>query len=117
MPVIPSDHTAKTFRVFMSVLASIKTSAAFLLKNIGPDLAAFKGEIVVEGHTDNQGATETNLKLSEARAASVVSWLNAHGVAVSRLEPKGFGASRPVADNAAANGRALNRRVEIALAK
>lgn len=72
---------------------------------------------VISGHTDNQGGTDTNLKLSEARAASVVSWLGAHGVVVSRLEPKGFGASRPVADNATANGRALNRRVEIALAK
>ncbi|MGH7744725.1 MAG: hypothetical protein ACREQ5_07920 [Candidatus Dormibacteria bacterium] len=39
------------------------------------------------------------------------------GVPSSRLEPQGFGATRPVADNATANGRALNRRVEVALAK
>jgi OOP family OmpA-OmpF porin len=68
----------------------------------------------IAGHTDNQGGSDDNLKLSEARAGSVVAWLSAHGVEANRLVPKGFGASRPVADNASANGRALNRRVEIA---
>jgi len=72
---------------------------------------------IIAGHTDNQGSDALNIPLSKARAASVVSWLRAHGVAASRLEPQGFGATRPVADNATANGRALNRRVEVALAK
>ena len=72
---------------------------------------------IISGHTDNQGSDKLNIPLSKARAASVVSWLTAHGVAADRLEPEGFGASRPVADNATANGRALNRRVEVALAK
>lgn len=71
---------------------------------------------IISGHTDNQGTDAMNLPLSEARAASVRTWLTDHGVAGERLQPKGFGASRPVADNATANGRALNRRVEIALA-
>lgn len=71
---------------------------------------------IIAGHTDNQGGTD-NQKLSEDRAASVVSWLAAHGVENSRLVPKGFGASQPVADNATSNGRALNRRVEIATAR
>ena len=69
---------------------------------------------MIAGHTDNQGNSDDNQKLSEARSASVVSWLGAHGVEAVRLVPKGFGANRPVADNANANGRALNRRVEIA---
>lgn len=72
---------------------------------------------IISGHTDNQGSDRLNIPLSKARAASVVSWLTAHGIAADRLEPEGFGASRPVADNATANGRALNRRVEVALAK
>ncbi len=72
---------------------------------------------VISGHTDNQGSDKLNIPLSKARAASVVTWLTAHGVAASRLEPEGFGASRPVADNATTNGRFLNRRVEVALAK
>ncbi len=72
---------------------------------------------IISGHTDNQGSDRLNIPLSKARAASVVSWLTAHGIAADRLEPEGFGASRPVADNATANGRALNRRVEVALSK
>ncbi|MHB8540919.1 MAG: OmpA family protein [Candidatus Acidiferrales bacterium] len=72
---------------------------------------------IIAGHTDNQGSDKLNIPLSKARASSVVSWLTAHGVATNRLEPQGFGASRPVADNSTANGRFLNRRVEVALAK
>lgn len=69
---------------------------------------------IIAGHTDNQGNGEHNHTLSQNRAASVIAWLKAHGVDASRLAPQGFGASRPVADNASTNGRALNRRVEIA---
>jgi outer membrane protein OmpA-like peptidoglycan-associated protein len=69
---------------------------------------------IVAGHTDNQGAEDLNQKLSEARAASVVTWLTGHGVAANRLTPKGFGMRQPVADNATESGRAMNRRVEIA---
>lgn len=70
---------------------------------------------IISGHTDNQGAAELNQKLSQARAASVIAWLVSHGVAANRLTPQGFGASRPVADNSTEAGRALNRRVEMAL--
>ena len=72
---------------------------------------------IISGHTDNQGSDKLNVPLSKARAASVIAWLTAHGVAANRLEPQGFGATRPVADNTTANGRFLNRRVEVALAK
>ena len=72
---------------------------------------------IIAGHTDNQGSDSLNIPLSKARAASVVSWLTGHGVAANRLEPQGFGSTRPVADNATPAGRALNRRVEVALAK
>ncbi len=69
---------------------------------------------IIAGHTDNQGNSAHNQVLSQNRAASVIAWLKTHGVDPSRLAPQGFGATRPVADNATANGRALNRRVEIA---
>jgi OOP family OmpA-OmpF porin len=72
---------------------------------------------VISGHTDNQGSTELNQRLSQARAASVIAWLASHGVAKVRLTPQGFGPTRPVADNATEAGRALNRRVEIMPAK
>jgi OmpA-OmpF porin, OOP family len=72
---------------------------------------------IIAGHTDNQGDAAHNQSLSQNRSASVIAWLKAHGVDASRLSSQGFGASRPVADNATANGRALNRRVEIEAAK
>jgi outer membrane protein OmpA-like peptidoglycan-associated protein len=72
---------------------------------------------IIAGHTDNQGNSAHNQVLSQNRAASVIAWLKAHGVDSSRLTPQGFGATQPVADNATANGRALNRRVEIAPAR
>jgi outer membrane protein OmpA-like peptidoglycan-associated protein len=72
---------------------------------------------IIAGHTDNQGDSAHNQVLSQNRAASVIAWLTAHGVDSSRLAPQGFGATQPVADNATANGRALNRRVEIAPAR
>ncbi len=70
---------------------------------------------IIAGHTDNQGNGGHNQTLSESRSKSVIAWLTQHGADVSQLVPQGFGATRPVADNATANGRALNRRVEVAL--
>jgi OOP family OmpA-OmpF porin len=52
--------------------------------------------------------------MSEARANAVVTWLTQHGVAADRLAPKGYGKTKPVADNGTDEGRARNRRVEIA---
>jgi outer membrane protein OmpA-like peptidoglycan-associated protein len=68
----------------------------------------------VEGHTDNQGVAAANQALSEKRAQAVVAWLTSHGVAAARLTARGFGASKPVADNTSEEGRAKNRRVELA---
>jgi OOP family OmpA-OmpF porin len=71
----------------------------------------------IAGHTDNQGNDARNQPLSEQRAAAVISWLKDHGANASQFVSQGFGATRPVADNATAGGRALNRRVEVALTK
>jgi OOP family OmpA-OmpF porin len=71
----------------------------------------------IAGHTDNQGGADYNLKLSLARAHSVVTWLTQHGVSGDVLTAKGYGLTRPVADNATESGRALNRRVEVSLVK
>jgi OOP family OmpA-OmpF porin len=68
----------------------------------------------VQGHTDNVGGDEYNQKLSEARSNSVLAWLTQHGIAASRLSFKGYGKTRPVATNDSDEGRAKNRRVEIA---
>jgi hypothetical protein len=72
--------------------------------------------VEVQGHTDNVGGDASNQKLSEARAASVQAWLTQHGIAASRLTAHGYGKTHPVASNDDDEGRAKNRRVEIAKA-
>jgi len=91
-----------------------------------PDSGQILGEIVkllqqnpelklrVEGHTDNQGNAAANQALSEKRAQAVVVWLTTHGIPAASLTAKGFGQAQPVADNATEDGRAKNRRVELA---
>ncbi|HEX7560208.1 MAG TPA: OmpA family protein [Usitatibacter sp.] len=71
-------------------------------------------KLEVQGHTDNVGNDAYNQTLSEARAKAVVAWLAQHGVASDRLTSKGYGKTKPVADNGGDEGRAKNRRVEIA---
>ena len=72
-------------------------------------------KLSVEGHTDNVGTDEHNLDLSRRRAAAVKKALvDRHGIADRRLSPAGFGASRPKDTNDTVEGRARNRRVELA---
>jgi OOP family OmpA-OmpF porin len=71
-------------------------------------------KLEVQGHTDNVGNDAYNQTLSDARAKAVVAWLTQHGVAADRLTAKGYGKTKPVADNGSDEGRAKNRRVEIA---
>ena len=70
-------------------------------------------KIEVQAHTDYKGSGEANLKLSEKRASSVRDYLVSRGVSENRLVAKGYGESRPIADNKTAEGRAKNRRVEL----
>jgi outer membrane protein OmpA-like peptidoglycan-associated protein/opacity protein-like surface antigen len=73
-----------------------------------------KVEIAVEAHTDNRGEAVANMKLSQRRSASVVSYLaDTGGVDLARMKAVGFGESRPVQSNRTAAGRTANRRVEI----
>ncbi len=67
----------------------------------------------VGGHTDNVGSPDSNQKLSEARARSVLAAIVKHGVAADRLTAKGYGQTTPIADNRTEEGRAKNRRVEL----
>lgn len=65
----------------------------------------------VQGHTDNQGDSLLNRHLSHQRAVAVCTYLTAHGIAASRLQPLGLGDTRPVADNREPAQRPRNRRV------
>ncbi len=67
----------------------------------------------VEGHTDSIGDENYNQGLSERRAKSVRNYLITHGVSLGRLQTRGYGESRPIADNGTEDGRTINRRVEL----
>lgn len=69
----------------------------------------------VGGHTDNIGLEQANWVLSEQRAETVVEYLIAQGIAAERLTPKGYGASRPLVESAAAEGHWQNRRIEFSV--
>ncbi len=73
-------------------------------------------QVVVEGFTDSTGSRDHNLRLSQARADSVRSALVAMGIAPTRITTHGFGQDYPVASNASAETRTLNRRVEVTIA-
>jgi outer membrane protein OmpA-like peptidoglycan-associated protein len=69
----------------------------------------------VEGHTDEVGTRDYNVKLSEERAASVRTYLVEHGVDASRLEAAGFGFDKPLSPGKSAKDHELNRRVEFVI--
>lgn len=72
--------------------------------------------LLIEGYTDSVGADAYNLGLSERRAQAVRSALVQRGVDGARISARGYGKAHPVADNGSADGRAMNRRVEIVIA-
>jgi outer membrane protein OmpA-like peptidoglycan-associated protein len=71
--------------------------------------------ILVEGHTDNTGRAEYNMGLSKERAMSVTNYLTSKGLSSSRFTTKWYGEEQPKYDNSTVEGRAKNRRVEIAI--
>ena len=84
------------------------------------DLAAIMGEypdysMSIAGHTDSKGSDDYNLRLSYDRAASARTYMLSQSVPAARIESRGYGETKPTADNATAKGQALNRRVEFDL--
>src|SRR5690554_1960322 len=69
----------------------------------------------IQGHTDDRGGAELNLRLSQDRAESVRAWLVRNGVDESRLIAKGYGLTRPLVPNITSANRAKNRRVEFVI--
>lgn len=114
------DELAKSGRVAVYGI-NFETSKAAIL----PESESVLGEVQklleqdeslklrIEGHTDNTGGAAANQALSQKRAQAVMGWLIAHGIDASRLSAKGFGDTKPLADNSTEEGRAKNRRVEL----
>ncbi|MBO9620266.1 MAG: OmpA family protein [Niabella sp.] len=72
-------------------------------------------DLEIQGYTDNTGTAKYNQALSERRASSVANYLGGNGIALERMETKGFGLNNPKYTNATAEGRAQNRRVEFVI--
>jgi outer membrane protein OmpA-like peptidoglycan-associated protein len=87
-----------------------------VLNSVGLVLNEYDKTLVdVNGHTDSTGGVQYNMSLSDQRAQSVADYLAAQGIEDTRIFTQGFGPHYPVADNATAEGRQLNRRVELIL--
>lgn len=98
--------------------ATIKKVSFQLLNEVAEALRANPSmEVLVEGHTDAVGSDLTNMKLSNARANSVRTYLVQQGIDSTRLTSLGFGETRPISDNDTPDGREANRRVEFTIVK
>ncbi len=98
--------------------ATLKQNAQNALAKLAGIVSLFPNiNLRIEGHTDSTGSDELNMRLSKDRAGSVMAFLKQQGVAEKRMSDEGYGPKIPVADNATAEGRAKNRRVEIILAE
>lgn len=94
--------------------ATLRPDSEPVLRQVAVLLQAKPGlSVEVQGHTDNVGGDDANLKLSDARAQAVAQWLTTHGIVAGRLTAKGYGKKVPVAPNDSDKNRALNRRVEL----
>lgn len=99
---------------FSSNQTSLPDNARVLLDRYVDVMKRYPDVVVsVEAHTDNRGAAASNLELSKARVLSVVRYMANSGINPARIKPFGYGESLPIAANATAEGRELNRRIEI----
>ena len=95
--------------------ATIRPDAAVILDEAASMLSSHSGNVTVSGYTDSVGTDVYNQGLSERRANAVKEYLVGKGIDASRLTTMGYGESNPIASNDTADGRALNRRVELNL--
>jgi OOP family OmpA-OmpF porin len=101
---------------FDSGKATLTPAGRAILDEMVAAMLKLKGRrIEIIGHTDSAGLRASNVSLSQARAATVKSYLAAHGIAEDNLTASGQGPDRPIASNDTVEGRARNRRIEFRL--
>lgn len=103
--------------LFASGKADIKEDSTDDIKKLGVFMQTYPTTTtVIEGHTDSVGSAALNKDLSQRRAEAVRNYLiKNYGIDANRIKAVGYGSERPVADNATAEGRKLNRRTEAAI--
>jgi hypothetical protein len=98
--------------------SSLDANSMNQIENVAAIMKAYpKVNILFRGHTDNTGSIEGNKSLSASRALSVKNTLVEMGVASGRINTQGMGSIDPIADNATAEGRAKNRRIDVSVVK
>jgi len=110
---IKSAYESLTFETNKSVIASSSYDSLIKLSEYLVDNPTVN--LLLEGHTDNQGSDAYNQKLSEDRALAVKVYLVDKGVDETRISTIGYGELKPIADNTSDGGRKTNRRVEFIL--
>ncbi len=98
---------------FETAKTTLLPEAKIILDQVATSLIANQAvDVAIHGHTDNVGGARYNMDLSIGRAEAVKAYLASKGVNPSRITTKGFGFTKPIADNATVDGRAKNRRIE-----
>lgn len=120
-PAVKEDVITKTTAIARNIYFEFNSTALNTV-SFGPlselisilnDNPSYK--LSIEGHTDNIGEDDYNMKLSNGRASTVMNYLISKGIAAGRLSSAGFGEEKPIANNDTKEGRAINRRVELKL--
>ena len=102
--------------LFASGKAEVSSGAQRSIDKLADFLKAYpRRNVLIEGHTDNTGDQDFNIKLSQQRADTVRNLLVQKGVAPQRIRTKGYGPKFPVVDNDTTGGRQQNRRVEVVI--
>jgi len=117
------ENTGNSIQLIMASDVTFKTDQADVRSSFYPTLNSVAivlnkyrdTSITITGFTDNVGGAAYNQDLSEKRAQSVGDYLVSQGISPNRISTQGRGLRNPIASNATAQGRALNRRVEITL--
>ena len=115
----PTNQTVRLSHLIFDMGRAVIKPASFteLDELVAMMKADTKVEIQLEGHTDNQGSAEANLKLSQDRVDAVKKYLSSKGIAKDRIKTKAFGGTQPLSTEKTEEARALNRRVEMRVLK
>ncbi|KAB7729939.1 OmpA family protein [Rudanella paleaurantiibacter] len=118
IPIQPGQKIVMREVLFEQGKADLQPGADGELDKVVRMLTQYPGmELLVEGHTDNQGEWEPNMKLSEDRVETVKCYLEEKGIAYTRVQTKAWGPSKPIASNETEEKRKQNRRVEFTILK